>query len=134
MGAKVPFAVLLFVLAWVALVSALRLLGGGGRGRLGPDALRATHRIAGYAFALCLLVLAVAGAHRLSVAGDQVSLRAVFHIVLALGAAAILAIKILIARLHRQLLKHAPALGFVIFALAFVTVAISAGFEALVRR
>ncbi|MBM3307492.1 MAG: hypothetical protein FJY74_04120 [Candidatus Eisenbacteria bacterium] len=134
MGAKVPFAVLLFALGWFALVSALRLLGGSGRGRLGPDALRVIHRIAGYAFALCLVVLVVAGAHRLAVAGDQISVRAVFHIVLALGGAALLAVKVLIARSHRQLLKYAPALGLVVFALAFVTVAISAGLEALVRR
>jgi len=128
---KVSFALLLLASGSVALVAMLSLMGRAERRGASPGALRATHRVAGYAFAACLAVLVVRGAGLLAAAGDQISLRAVFHIVLALGIVALLGLKILIARFYRQLLKYAPALGIIVFTLAFVATALMVGPKAL---
>ncbi len=133
MSLKVSFALLLLASGSVALVAMLSLMGRAERRGLSPGALKAIHRVAGYAFAACLAVLVARGAGLLAVAGDQISLRAVFHIVLALGIVVLLGLKILIARFYRQLLKYAPVLGIIVFAFAFVATALMAGFAALTR-
>lgn len=74
------------------------------------------------------------GVGRLSVTGDQVSLRVVFHMVLALGIVALLLVKVLVARFYRQLLRLVPALGLFLFVLTLVAVAISAGFVVVAGR
>jgi hypothetical protein len=111
----------------------LALMGRAERRGLSPGALKATHRGAGYAFTVCLAVLVARGAVLLSVAGDQIPLRVVFHIVLALGIVVLLGLKILVARFYRQLLKYLPVLGIILFAFAFVVTALMAGFVALTR-
>jgi hypothetical protein len=130
---KVSFALLLLASGSVALVAMLSLMGRAERRGLSPGALRAIHRVAGYTFAACLVVLVVRGAGLLAVAGDQIPLRAVFHVVLALGIVVLLALKILMARFYRQLLKYAPVLGIIVFAFAFVATALMAGYAALTR-
>lgn len=134
MVVKIPLAVLLFAAGCVALVSALELLGRGERKGASPGALRAIHRVAGYAFAALLVALVALGVRRLSVTGDQIPLRAVFHVVLALGVVALLLIKVVVTRFYRQLLRLAPALGLSLFVLTLVVVAITAGFEAATGR
>jgi hypothetical protein len=133
MSLKVSFALLLLTTGSVALVAMLSLMGRAERRGASPWALRVTHRVAGYAFAACLIVLVARGASLLSVEGDQISLRVAFHIVLALWLVVLLALKILMARFYRQLLKYVPALGLIAFAVAFVVTALSAGFVALTR-
>jgi len=61
-------------------------------------------------------------------AGDQLSLRAVFHSVLSLGLIMILILKILIVRFYKQFLKYAPVLGVIVFTFAFVVTGTSAGY------
>ena len=131
MDTKVVLGLFLLAACCVALVAVLELLGRGERKGASPGASRAVHRVAGHAFALLLAALVVLGARRLSVTGDQMPLRAVFHMVLALGIVAVLVVKVLIARLYRPLLRLAPALGLLLFVLTFVVVAISAGFAAV---
>lgn len=133
MSLKVSFALLLLAAGSVALVAMLSLMGRAERRGMSPGALKATHRVAGYAFVVCLAVLVVRGASLLSVAGDQVPLRAVFHIVLALWLVVLLALKVLIVRFYRQFLKYVPVFGLIVFALAFVVAALMAGFVALTR-
>jgi mono/diheme cytochrome c family protein len=127
---KTFFSLLLVIAGFVALFSMLALLGRGEK-PAGPETLRATHRAAGYVFALCLLALVTLGAYAASVTGDRVSMRVVFHVVLALGMVVLLGFKILFARTFRQLTKHSAALGLTLFALLFVTASISAGFVAV---
>lgn len=133
MSLKVSFALLLLASGSVALAAMLSLMGRAERRGASPGALKTIHGVAGYAFAACVVVLVARGASLLSVAGDQVSLRVVFHIVLALGIVVLLLFKILIARFYRQLLKYLPVLGILLFAFAFVATALSAGFAALTR-
>jgi len=129
---KVVLAILLFAAGCVALVAALELLGrGDGRKGARPEAPRAVHRVAGYAFAVLLAALVVVGVGRLSVTGDQMPLRAVFHMVLAVGIVAVLVVKVLVARFYRPLLKLTPALRLFLFVMTLVVVAISAGFVAV---
>jgi hypothetical protein len=133
MSLKVSFALLLIASGTVALLAMLALMGRAERRGASPGALKTTHKVAGYAFAACLAVLVTRGAGLLSVAGDQISPRVVFHIVLALGIVVLLGLKILIARFYRQFLKYFPVLGIIVFAFAFVVTALSAGFVALTR-
>lgn len=133
MSLKVSFALLLLASGSVALITMLSLMGRAERRGASPGALRAIHRTAGYTFAVCLAVLVARGAGLLSVAGDQIPLRVVLHIVLALWLVVLLTLKILIARFYKQFLKHVPVFGLIVFALAFVVTALSAGFVALTR-
>jgi hypothetical protein len=133
MSLKVSFALLLVASGSVALVAMLSLMGRAERRGASPGALKVTHRIAGYAFAVCLAVLVARGAGLLSVTGDKIPLRAVFHIVLALGIVVVLILKILVARFYRQLLKYAPVLGLLMFTFAFVVAVLMVGFRALTR-
>jgi hypothetical protein len=134
MSLKFIFALLLLAAGAVALLTMLALMGRAERRGASPGALKAIHRVAGYAFAACLVVLVARGASLLSVEGDQIPLRVVFHMVLALGIVVLLTLKIVIARFYRQLLKYAPVLGIILFSFAFVVTALSAGFVALTRR
>jgi len=131
-GLKTLFAMLLFAAGTAALLSMLSLMARGER-RLTPQTLRVIHRIAGYAFAVFVLVLVVRGARALPHVGDRAALRVVIHIVLAVGIVALLAFKILFARLYRPFLKYAPALGLTLFAFALTVTAITAGFVAVTR-
>lgn len=127
---KTLLAVLLLVAGTTALLSMLSLVGRAER-RASPEALRTVHRTAGYAFAGILVILVALGAYALSLTGDRVSMRVVFHIVLAGAVVVVLLYKILFARSYRQLSKYSSALGLTLFALTFVIAAISAGFVAV---
>jgi hypothetical protein len=59
------------------------------------------------------------------------SIRAGFHVVLAIAFVVLLILKIAIVRVYRNFLKYAPALGMMIFILAVIVFAFSAGFTVL---
>ena len=116
-----------------ALISMLTLMGRSER-RLGALVLMRTHRIAGYVFVALLLVLATMGLRYLSAAGDGLPLRGVIHWTLALFLVAAVGLKIAIVRSYRQFLKFVPVFGLIVFSLAFVVAAVSAGFFAVTGR
>jgi hypothetical protein len=60
--------------------------------------------------------------------GDGLSVRGTLHFVLAMTLLAVLFLKILAVKTHRQLLKHAPVLGMTLFSLTLIIFLITAGF------
>lgn len=122
---------LFFLAAGVtALVSMLTLIGRSER-RLGAQALMRTHRSAGYVLVALLVVLAAMGLRYLAAAGDGLPLRGVIHWTLAFLLVVVLALKIAIVRSYRQFIKFVPVFGLIVFSLAFVVAAVSAGFFVL---
>lgn len=119
---------LFFLLAGItAFISMLTLMGKREK-RISPQSLKKVHKAAGLLFFLMALFLFFFGFRYWANAGDVISVRAVLHVVLALGLLVVLLIKISIARFYKQLLKYAPTLGIVLFSLTFVVFCISAGF------
>jgi len=96
-----------------------------------PEKLRKVHRTAGIVFGILLIAEALIGSNIWARAGDVLSLRAVFHAVLAISLVLFVFLKILIVRFYRTFLKHAPVLGMTIFVLTLLVFAVSAGFSVL---
>jgi mono/diheme cytochrome c family protein len=90
---------------------------------------RTLHKLAGRAFILLTLINSAAGFLYFLKAGDQLPLRGVLHIVLALALNAVLALKLGVVKPYRQYLRMAPALGLTLLVLAFVIFMITAGFH-----
>jgi hypothetical protein len=90
--------------------------------------LRKVHRAAGYLYVAFLAPLAFFGASFLADMGDGLSARGTLHFVLAMTLLAVLFLKFLTVRTHRQLLKHAPVLGMTLFSLTLIIFLITAGF------
>jgi hypothetical protein len=98
-----------------------------------PAKLRKIHRAAGIVISILLVPLIYLGARFLARTGDAMSIRAGFHVVLAIAFVVLLILKIAIVRVYRNFLKYAPALGMIIFTLAVIVFAISAGFTVLMN-
>jgi len=98
-----------------------------------PAKLRKIHRAAGIVISILLVPLIYLGARFLAQTGDAMSIRAGFHVVLAIAFVVLLILKIAIVRVYRNFLKYAPALGMIIFTLAVIVFAISAGFTVLMN-
>lgn len=96
-----------------------------------PERLRKLHRKAGIGFGTLLIPLILIGSKIWVLAGDGLSLRAVFHIVLAISLILLVLLKVLIVRFYRTFLKHTPVLGMTIFVLTLLVFTISAGFSVL---
>ena len=96
-----------------------------------PGKLLRVHRWAGRLFIVLLVPLAFLGAKFWISAGDSLSLRAGFHVVLALSLLFVVLIKYLTVRAYRGFLRMAPTLGMTIFALMLLVFALSAGFAGL---
>jgi Family of unknown function (DUF6529) len=90
--------------------------------------LRRLHKWSGFAFLALLVPLVYFGAEFLSDIGEGLSVRAVFHVVLAVLLLALVLLKFLIVRTYRQFLKYAPGLGMTVFALTAVIFLITAGY------
>lgn len=104
-------------------------------GRPGDEArserLRKLHKTAGYVYIALLAPLAVFGAGFLIEMGDGLSTRATFHFVLAMILLAVLKLKFLTVKTHRQMLRYAPALGMTLFSLTLVIFLVTAGYYVL---
>jgi len=96
-----------------------------------PEKLRRFHRRAGRVFAVLLLPLAFLGARFWVAAGDALSVRAGFHVTVALALVILLLLKVLIVRCYRGFLRFAPTLGMTVFALTLLAFALSAVFVGL---
>jgi hypothetical protein len=127
---KTFFAVALVTAGVTAFASQMALMG---RAELkgDPEKLRTLHRNAGRAFLALLLPLAFLGARFWVAAGDSLSVRAGFHVVLALALVILVLIKFLIVRVYRSFLRFAPTLGMIVFALTLLVFALSAVFAGL---
>jgi hypothetical protein len=98
-----------------------------------PAKLKKIHRAAGIVIGILLVPLIYLGARFLAQMGDAMSIRAGFHVVLAIAFVVLLILKIAIVRIYRNFLKYAPVLGMMIFILAVIVFAISAGFTVLMN-
>jgi predicted membrane protein len=98
-----------------------------------PAKLIKIHRAAGIFITILLVPLIYLGARFLGQMGDAMSIRSGFHVVLAIAFVVLLILKIAIVRVYRNFLKHAPVLGMMIFILAVIVFAISAGFTVLMN-
>jgi len=106
-------------------------------GRPGDEArserLRRLHKKAGWVYVALVAPLAVFGADFLVEMGDGLSIRAGFHVVLAMALLAILVLKVLVVKTYRQQLKFAPSLGMTLFAVTLVVFLITAGYFGLLK-
>jgi hypothetical protein len=106
-------------------------------GRPGDEArserLRRLHKKAGWVYVALVAPLAFFGADFLVEMGDGLTIRAGFHVVLAVALLAILLLKVLVVKTYRQQLRFAPSLGMTLFALTMVIFLITAGYFALLR-
>jgi len=93
-----------------------------------PLTLKKIHKIAGYAFAILLLVLSAICAVIAGRMGDAMSARAVAHSVLGIFLLGIFGLKWVIVKFYRQFLKYAPGLGMTVMVLAFAVFMVSAGY------
>jgi hypothetical protein len=96
-----------------------------------PEKLRRVHRGAGRIFAILLLPLVFMGAKFWVAAGDALSVRAGFHVVLALALILILFLKVLIVRRYKAFMRMVPTLGMTVFTLTLLVFALSAVFVGL---
>jgi cytochrome c2 len=124
---KTLLAMLFVVAGLTAALSMLTLMGKAER-KMGVMALRNTHRVAGYAFAVLLVVLAILGLHYLSAASDSLSLRGVLHWSAAALLVFVFALKLAVVRWFKQFIKFAPVMGMIVITLALVVVTLSAVF------
>ena len=127
---KAMIAIALVAAGIAAFASQMALMG---RAELkgDPEKLRKFHRRAGRVFIFLLLPLAFLGARFWVAAGDVLSVRAGFHVVLALALITLLLLKVLIVRVHRGFLRFAPTLGMTVFTLTLLAFALSAIFSGL---
>jgi cytochrome c len=126
---KSILALFLLAAAASAVLSMLTLMGKAEK-KLDPNTLRQIHIISGRLFLFLLLPLLILGMSYWVKIGDQASIRAVLHAVLALGLIGIFLLKVVIVKFYKQLLRFAPVLGMLVFCFAFVVASISVGFYA----
>jgi cytochrome c2 len=127
---KTILALIFLVVGVIAITSMLTIMGKAEK-KTDPKTLRMIHKISGRLFLLLLLALLFLGMRYWIKIGDQASLRAVLHAVLALGLFIIFLLKVVIVKFYKQFLRFAPALGMLVFCFAFVVFSISAGFYSL---
>jgi cytochrome c553 len=127
---KSILALFFLITALVALLSMLTSMGKIEK-KLNPNSLRKIHKISGFLFFILLLVISYFCIKYWLKVGDQASIRASFHAVLAFGLIIIFILKILIVQFYKQFLRFAPVLGMLVFCFAFVVFSTSAGFYLL---
>ena len=127
---KSIFAVALVIVGTAAFASQMARMGIPDR-QGDPEKLKKFHRTMGWLFVILLLALIYQGARFWVAAGDSLSIRAAFHIVLALGLIVMVLLKVLVVRTYRGFLRMAPAQGMAIFALMLIVFTLSAVFTGL---
>ena len=119
-----------FICALIAFLAMLTLMGRDER-KMKTQALRSIHKAAGFLFLLLLLLLSYLCIKYWITAGDQISSRAVAHVVLSMALLVLFFVKITIAQFYKQFLKFVPVLGIFVFTLTFVITGISSGYYIL---
>ena len=125
--AKTLLAVLFIAAGLAAALSMLTLMGKPEK-KSGTEALKRTHRVAGWLFTALLAVMAIMGLNHLAATGDTLPLRGVLHWTLASLLAFVLLLKLVVVRFFKQFLKFAPVMGMLVTVLALLVVMVSAVF------
>ncbi len=122
-----------FIGAGIAAVLFMFALMGKAERRMSATFLRRAHKTAGGIFTILLILISYFCIKRVGIIGDDLATRSVFHGVLALALIGVLAVKIAIVQFYKELMRFVPALGIMVFVLAFVVFSTSAGYY-LVRQ
>ena len=125
--AKSIVAIFFLAAGLIAVICMLTLMGRAER-KISATFLRRLHKGAGAVFAVMFLVISYFCLNYVKMVGDGMSVRAVFHGVLALALFIILALKLSIVQFYKQFLRYVPGLGMTVFALSFVVFCTSAGY------
>lgn len=118
----------IFFLAGLVAITTMFSIMGKQERKIPATTLRKIHRTAGFTFLVLMLVISYFCIKYWAMTGDQISTRAIFHSVLALGLIIILFIKVSIIRIYKNFLRFAPSLGITVFCLAFLVFSTSAGY------
>jgi cytochrome c2 len=118
---------LIFLAAGIIAVLCMLALMGKSERRLSGTFLRRTHRTAGIIFFVLTVFISYVCIKFVAEFGGALSVRAVFHAVLALALFIVLLLKVLIVRFYRELIRIVPTMGLIVFVLAFLVVGTSAG-------
>ena len=122
---------LFFLATAVSAVTSMLTMMGKAEKKVSPKTLRNIHIISGRLFLILLFPLLFLGMRHWSQIGEQASLRAVLHAVLAWGLIIIFLLKVAIVKFYKQFLRFAPVMGILVFSFAFVVFSISAGYYSL---
>lgn len=128
MHIKVAVSFLFLAAGTVATLTMLYVMGRPEK-KSSPETMRKTHKVMGIAFTVLLLYLAWIGSRFVGAMGDEMPLRAVFHVVFGVSIIAVLLMKLLIVRFYRGLMRLVPVMGLILFGLALVTFSISTGYH-----
>ena len=119
---------LFFLASAVSAVTSMLTMMGKAEKKVSPKTLRNIHIISGRLFLILLLPLLLLGMRYWVHIGEQASVRAVLHAVLALGLIIIFLLKVAIVKFYKQFLRFAPVMGILVFSFAFVVFSVSAGY------
>jgi len=124
---KSILAIIFLIVGLIGVICMLTLMGKTER-KISATFLRRLHKGAGLIFTVLFIIISYFCIKYVAMVGDQLSLRAVFHGVLAIALFIVLVIKLLIVQFYKQFLRYVPGLGLTVFALAFAVVCTSAGY------
>jgi mono/diheme cytochrome c family protein len=110
-----------------AVLCMLALMGKSER-RISSTFLRRAHKTAGAIFFVLTIVISYFCLRYVVRASGALSPRAIFHMVLALALFIVLVLKIAIVQFYRELMRFVPAMGLIVFSLAFLVFSTSAGY------
>ncbi|MFB0518372.1 MAG: DUF6529 family protein, partial [Acidobacteriota bacterium] len=115
---KSILAIFFLIAAVVAVICMLTLMGRAER-KISATFLRRMHKGAGAVFLILLLVISYICIKYWAVVGDQLSVRAVIHVVLSILLFIVLVLKISIVQFYKEFLRYVPVMGMIVFILAF---------------
>ena len=118
---------LLFVLIGAAAVWLIFDASTGSRNQTARDRILRAHRIAGYLFIALFCLMSWFMLLKVKETPDELPLRAMLHILIAMVLAPLLLVKVVIARYYKTFTTALVPLGLTIFTLGFVLIASSAG-------
>jgi cytochrome c2 len=130
---KSILALILVGLAVLNLVVMLELLGRTDEKRFNPKRLRQLHRVNGYVFIILFLFISYYCIKIMRGMGQDLSVRANFHAILAVATFFLLCLKITIVRFYRKYYTMAVPMGLGVFLLILTTTATSAGYYFTMR-
>jgi len=124
---------LLFILIGAAAVWLIFDASTGSRNQTARDRMLRAHRIAGYLFIALFCFMSWFMLLKVKETPDELHLRAMLHVLIAMVLAPLLLVKVVIARYYKTFTAVLVPLGLTIFTLGFVLIASSAG-PYLLRR
>ncbi len=123
----------LFVIIGTCAVFIMLEMTGRVRDNSGKTAWRSIHKKLGWIFIVLFMVMLAVMIQKVSVFQEELTARAVIHIILALILIPLILFKVLIVRRHRRFSNILPVLGVTILTLSFALTGITAGYYVLHR-